>query len=70
MAADFYSIWDNFKNFIGGRTGLFHWGMFCLALVFLFLAGRKQKEEKQAVLIVLAGWYGRDSMILRPSPRN
>ena len=49
MAADFYSIWDNFKNFIGGRTGLFHWGMFCLALVFLFLVGRKQKEEKQAV---------------------
>lgn len=32
MAADFYSILDNFKNFIGGRTGLFHWCLFCLQL--------------------------------------
>ena len=32
MAADFYSILDNFKNFIGGRTGLFHWCLFCLAV--------------------------------------
>ena len=44
MAADFYSILDNFKNFIGGRTGLFHW-----CLVMLFFLGRKYQEEKQTV---------------------
>ena len=32
MAADFYSILDNFKNFIGGRTGLFHCACFVLQL--------------------------------------
>ena len=46
MAADFYSILDNFKNFIGGRTGLFHWCLFCLAVVMLFFLGRKYQEEK------------------------
>ena len=49
MAADFYSILDNFKNFIGGRTGLFHWCLFCLAVVMLFFLGRKYQEEKQTV---------------------
>ena len=47
MAADFYSILDNFKNFIGGRTGLFHWCLFCLAVVMLFFLGRKYQEEKR-----------------------
>lgn len=32
MAADFYSILDNFKNFIGGRTGLFTGACFVLQL--------------------------------------
>lgn len=49
MAADFYSILDNFKNFIGGRTGLFHWTLFCLAVVFIFFLGKKYEEEKQTV---------------------
>ena len=49
MAADFYSILDNFKNFIGGRTVLFHWCLFCLAVVMLFFLGRKYQEEKQTV---------------------
>ena len=49
MAADFYSILDNFKNFIGGRTGLLHWVLFCAAVVAIFFLGKKYKEEKQAV---------------------
>ena len=44
MLADFYSIWDNFKNFIGGRDGIIHWGIFCLALVLCFLLGKRSKR--------------------------
>ena len=49
MAADFYSILDNFKNFIGGRTGLFHWSPVLSCSCNAVFLGRNIRNEKQTV---------------------
>lgn len=42
--ADFYAIWDNFKNFIGGRAGVLHVLLFGLALLSCMFMGKKQRR--------------------------
>lgn len=44
MLADWFSVWDNFKNFIGGRDGLLHWGIFCIALLGCAALGKKERK--------------------------
>lgn len=44
MVADLYAVFDNFKNYIGGREGILHWGIFCLALVCCFFFGKRERK--------------------------
>ena len=44
MVADFYSVLDNFINFIGGRSGILHWGMFCVSLLVCFFLGKRERK--------------------------
>lgn len=44
MLADWFSVWDNFKNFIGGRDGILHWGIFCIALLGCAALGKKERK--------------------------
>lgn len=44
MITDLYAIWDNFKNFIGGRSGILHMLMFCIALLACIFWGKKQRR--------------------------
>lgn len=44
MIADCYAVWDNFKNFIGGRAGILHWGIFCLALIYCLFLGKRDRK--------------------------
>lgn len=48
MLSDCYAVWDNFKNFIGGRAGILHWVFFCAALLYCMFAGKKERR--------LLGW--------------
>ena len=44
MLADCIAVWDNFKNFIGGRAGIFHWLLFCTAMLAVLLSGKRDRR--------------------------
>lgn len=44
MRTDLYAVWDNLKNFMGGRSGALHWLLFGAALLFCFFLGKKQRK--------------------------
>lgn len=44
MLGDWYSVWDNFTNFIGGRNGILHWGIFCVALLGCAFFGKRERK--------------------------
>ncbi len=50
-----YAVWDEFVNFIGGRSGLLHWILFCAALVFCAFLGKGDRKRLfwPSVLVLL-----------------
>lgn len=50
-----YAVWDEFVNFIGGRSGLLHWSIFCAALVFCAFLGKGERKRLfwPSVLVLL-----------------
>lgn len=50
-----YGVWNEFLNFIGGRSGLAHWVLFILALFLCIFMGKeiRQKIFSPAVLVLL-----------------
>ncbi len=40
-----FAVWDEFVNFIGGRTGILHWVIFLLALMACMFIGRGMRRR-------------------------
>ena len=40
-----FALWDEFKNFIGGRDGAVHWLLFVIALVLCFFMGKRERRR-------------------------
>lgn len=39
------ALWDEFMNFIGGRSGALHWLLFAAALICCFFMGRQERKK-------------------------
>lgn len=40
-----YAVWDEFINFIGGRSGFWHWLLFCVALLCCAWMGKGERKR-------------------------
>ncbi len=50
-----YALWDEFINFIGGRSGFLHWILFCVSLLCCALMGKGERKRQfwPSVLVLL-----------------
>lgn len=50
-----YAVWDEFINFIGGRSGIWHWLLFCLAVLCCIFLGKGERKRLfwPSVLVLL-----------------
>lgn len=37
-------VWNEFINFIGGRSGAFHWILYCVALIYCFFCTKRTRK--------------------------
>lgn len=40
-----YGVWREFVNFLGGRSGYWHWLIFCIALVYCAFQGKNVRRK-------------------------